>query len=122
MGLRPRVRFARAWSSAKKANMNTYNIISSTKVVVCSRAKQGQQNAQRCANCTFKVFAVVIQWLLLFLLLLLLLFFFLLRIRPYLLYLFAVFFDVAASHYTILFICLFIYKTIGMLTKASLNF
>ena len=76
MGLRPRVRFARAWSSAKKANMNTYNIISSTKVVVCSRAKQGQQNAQRCANCTFKVFAVVIQWLLLFLLLLLLLFFF----------------------------------------------
>ena len=48
--------------------------------------------------------------------------FFLLRIRPYLLYIFAVFFDVAASHYTILFICLFIYKTIGMLTKASLNF
>ena len=48
--------------------------------------------------------------------------FFLLRIRPYLLYLFAVFFAVAASHYTILFICLFIYKTIGMLTKASLNF
>ena len=45
---------------------------------------------------------------------------FLLRIRPYLLYLFAVFFAVAASHYTILFICLFIYKTIGMLTKASL--
>ena len=102
--------------------MNTYNIISSTKVVVCSRAKQGQQNAHRCANCTFKVFAVVIQWLLLFLLLLLLFFLLLLRIRPYLLYLFAVFFAVAASHYTILFICLFIYKTIGMLTKASLNF
>ena len=33
---------------------------------------------------------------------------------------FAVFFAVAASHYMILFICLFIYKTIGMLTRASL--
>ena len=48
MGLRPRVRFARAWSSAKKANMNTYNIISSTKVEpqevsLCSRAKQGNK-------------------------------------------------------------------------------